>query len=110
MIKSQFEVFFKLVDEDTALQIFLHMVPRQYLKGTIIVEESKQSAGVWFIIKGSVKCTHSLHQSIDLIEYSAGSYFGDVCVMNDVSDRWFFAGDSDLQSLFIQQEDFLRIM
>ena len=110
LIKSTFYFFFKLIDYQKTNQLFHFMIPKQYLKGAVIIEKQQPSPGLWFIVSGSVIATHSDSNQIELVEYGKGSYFGDVCLINEVSDRFMVAGEDDLQCLFLSYQNFIDIM
>ena len=88
-IKKQFPIFFRLVDHSRADAILHLMVPKQYVNGTEVISRGEYSPGLWFILGGSVKATHTDNKNVDLLEYKKGSIFGDVCLLNRISDRSF---------------------
>lgn len=88
-MKDKFAIVFKLIDYQSANMLIHHMVPKQYMSGTVILEKGHKSDGIWFIIGGSVKVTHSDNLHIDLLEFESGTYFGDVCLMNKLPGRSF---------------------
>ena len=109
-IKSKFNIFFRLIDRESSDILVHHMCPKQYVKDTRIIEAGKESPGLWFIMGGSVKCTHFDNPYIDLIEYNKGMYFGDICLLNEVADRTFIAGEEGVQCLYLDYQNFLDIM
>lgn len=88
-IKEKFRTFFKLMDSKSADRLIHQMVPKQYISGTMILKADEFSHGIWFVIGGSVKSTHIDNSHIDLMEYTSETYFGDICLLREASERGY---------------------